>query len=71
MTIPPLRERLEDLEELIMAFTDHFSRRYGKKLPYPDEETLRRLSEYQWPGNIRELIHGGERGRALCWGPPT
>ena len=44
VTIPPLRERLEDLEELIMAFTDHFSRRYGKKIPCPDKESLRRLS---------------------------
>lgn len=70
VTIPPLRERLEDLEELIMAFTDHFSRRYGKKLPYPDEETLRRLSEYQWPGNIRELRNAVERAVILYTGGP-
>ena len=70
VTIPPLRERLEDLEELIMAFTDHFSRRYGKKLPYPDEETLCRLSEYQWPGNIRELRNAVERAVILYTGGP-
>ena len=53
-----------------MAFTDHFSRRYGKKLPYPDEETLRRLSEYQWPGNIRELRNAVERAVILYTGGP-
>ena len=70
VTIPPLRERLEDLEELIMAFTDHFSRRYGKKIPCPDKESLRRLSEYQWPGNIRELRNAVERAVILYTGGP-
>ena len=59
--IPPLRERIEDMEEFVIAFTSHFARRYGKKVPCPDAETFRRLSSYAWPGNFRELRNAVER----------
>ena len=68
--IPPLRERIEDLEELVTAFTNHFARRYGKKLPYLDGEALRRLARYPWPGNLRELRNAVERAVILYKGGP-
>lgn len=63
--IPPLRERIEDMEEFVIAFTSHFARRYGKKVPCPDAETFRRLSSYAWPGNFRELRNAVERAVIL------
>ena len=66
--VPPLRERRSDIEGLFMHFADLFSRRYGKKIPYPDEATLRHLHEYAWPGNIRELKNAVERAVILSDG---
>ncbi len=66
--IPPLRERVDDIEGLFMHFADHFARRYGKKMPYPDEATLRHIREYTWPGNIRELRNAVERAVILSDG---
>ena len=66
--IPPLRERADDIESLFVHFTDLFSRRYGKKISYPDEATLRQLCEYPWPGNIRELRNVVERAVILADG---
>ena len=66
--IPPLRERIDDIEGLFMHFADHFARRYGKKMPYPDEATLRHIREYAWPGNIRELRNAVERAVILSDG---
>ena len=51
-----------------MHFADHFARRYGKKMPYPDEATLRHIREYAWPGNIRELRNAVERAVILSDG---
>lgn len=53
--IPPLRERLEDLDEL----TDHLIKKinedYGRHVKKVDEQALDYLKEYDWPGNVREL----------------
>jgi DNA-binding NtrC family response regulator len=66
--LPPLRERREDIKLL----AEHFLRIYSQKYDRPDlrmnQSTLRRLNEYHWPGNIRELDHAVERAVILCDG---
>jgi DNA-binding NtrC family response regulator len=61
ITVPPLRERLEDIPFL----TDHFLEIYCKKYKIPtkrvNESTIARLKKHTWPGNIRELQHSVER----------
>ncbi|RJR32603.1 MAG: PAS domain S-box protein [Desulfobacteraceae bacterium] len=54
VSIPPLRERKEDILPLARSFLDRFSARYGKNLRL-DDEVARALSDYRWPGNVREL----------------
>ncbi|MEJ8757436.1 sigma-54 dependent transcriptional regulator [Pontibacter sp. H259] len=66
--LPPLRERKEDIKLL----ADHFLKVYSQKYNRPDlgmsRETMRRLTDYYWPGNIRELDHAMERAVILCDG---
>jgi DNA-binding NtrC family response regulator len=61
LKLPPLRERPEDVPVYIENTLVRCSRKYGCKYQMPDEETLQRLSEYHWHGNVRELIHHVER----------
>ncbi|MCD6238288.1 MAG: sigma-54-dependent Fis family transcriptional regulator [Thermotogae bacterium] len=59
--IPPLRERRDDIPAFIDFFVEKYSRKYGKrKLRIPDS-ILKRLMNYDWPGNIRELKNFIER----------
>ena len=66
--LPSLRERVEDIPVL----AQHFLQMYAKKYQKPGLEfaanTLHRLEEYQWPGNIRELRHAVERAVILSEG---
>ncbi len=55
LTIPPLRERLEDLEELVTACLKKATRSTGKAIAQISREALDCLRQYAWPGNIREL----------------
>ena len=55
ISIPPLRDRREDIQPLAEAFIKEFSQRYGKPPRRFGKEALRRLVEYRWPGNVREL----------------
>jgi len=63
--LPPLRERPDDITLLV----DHFMKIYGRKYQRPDisvsPETLKVLTSYHWPGNIRELQHVIERAVIL------
>ena len=61
VTIPPLRERADDIPELVRFFTDKYSRKIGKQIETIPKHTLKTLQEYPWPGNIRELEHVIER----------
>jgi len=60
VTIPPLRERPEDVRPLVEHFLQHYSAKYGKRMAIMEiAQTI--LSRYQWPGNVRELqnlVHG-------------
>jgi formate hydrogenlyase transcriptional activator len=65
VTLPPLRERSEDIPDLVAHFVDVYSRRMGKQIEEIPAETLSALSSYQWPGNIRELQNVIERAVIL------
>ncbi|HTU17394.1 MAG TPA: sigma-54 dependent transcriptional regulator [Gemmataceae bacterium] len=53
--LPPLRERGDDLPMLVRHFVCRFSRELGREIQEVAAETLERLRDYSWPGNIREL----------------
>jgi formate hydrogenlyase transcriptional activator len=59
--IPPLRERREDIRQLVLHFVDIFARRMGKHIDQIAESTMEAFTEYHWPGNIRELQNLIER----------
>ncbi len=59
--VPPLRERTDDIPLLVDHFLATFNRRYNKTIRRVTPEALRILSEYYWPGNIRELRNVIER----------
>lgn len=59
--IPPLRERSEDIPLLVRYFVQKFSQRMNKPVGIISPETMNALTQYQWPGNIRELQNVIER----------
>jgi two-component system, NtrC family, response regulator AtoC len=61
LTVPPLRERREDIPELIEFFMSRFTRGSGHLAKYISPEANRLLCEYSWPGNVRELENVIER----------
>ncbi|MDO8843678.1 MAG: sigma-54 dependent transcriptional regulator [Methylicorpusculum sp.] len=66
LTIPPLRERKEDLDELVNSLNQRISLRMGKNSPVLiSTEVLRWIRAYHWPGNVRELANILERAIAL------
>jgi two-component system, NtrC family, response regulator AtoC len=65
ITVPPLRERPQDIPLLAQHFLDKFGRVSGKSLKGFARETLAILSGYHWPGNVRELENAIERAVAL------
>jgi formate hydrogenlyase transcriptional activator len=69
ITVPPLRQRMEDLPLLVQAFTERFARKLGKEITSIQKETMKALQDYPWPGNIRELESIIERAVILCPGP--
>jgi DNA-binding NtrC family response regulator len=64
--MPPLRDRIEDLELLITHFIAEFSRRYQRQVEGFDADSMQWLKNYAWPGNIRELRNLIERHIALA-----
>lgn len=67
LEIPPLRERREDLDELVNTLNQRISRRLGKTQPVNiAAEVLRWIRAYHWPGNVRELANTLERAIALA-----
>lgn len=65
ITLPPLRERPEDLPRLYEYFVQQFALKYNKSIK-TQAGTLKKLSRYQWPGNIRELQNCIERAVIMC-----
>lgn len=65
ITLPPLRDRREDIPLLIDFFLEEVAKRAGAKKKEMDRETFHLLYQYDWPGNIRELENEVERLSAL------
>ncbi len=65
LRVPALRQRPEDIPELIEFFSERFAGRYGRPLWRPDSETVQRFCEYHWPGNIRQLAQVIEQSYVL------
>jgi transcriptional regulator with PAS, ATPase and Fis domain len=66
--IPALRERLEDLEPLILHYLQKIAASQGKRISQFDPEAFKLLRAYPWPGNVRELI--GEIEHAISLADP-
>ncbi len=65
LSIPPLRNRHSDISQLAGHFLAHYNLRYNKSLALAPD-AVERLSQYDWPGNIRELMHFIERLVVIC-----
>jgi transcriptional regulator with PAS, ATPase and Fis domain len=61
LTMPPVRERREDVPELLEFFIAHYSQRHSLPVPHLSPEALTHLVGYNWPGNVRELKNFVER----------
>jgi two-component system NtrC family response regulator len=68
--LPPLRERLEDIEELARYYVARFAAEHGQQPKDFSPEFMGVLAQYPWPGNVRELIHALERTFAAAQGEP-
>ena len=66
--LPPLRERREDIPLLVAHFLTKYAKKYGKNIEGIDEDAMRFLRSYDFPGNVRELEHEIERAVAWCKG---
>jgi two-component system response regulator AtoC len=67
--LPALRERSEDIPELVRHFIERFNRRLGMRVTGAAPAAMRALVEYPWPGNVRELENVVERAMVLTDGP--
>jgi len=67
--LPPLREREEDIPVLAEHFLSVYSKKYRKKFRKLSSSVIRKLSEYPWPGNVREFQHVFERTVIMSDGP--
>jgi formate hydrogenlyase transcriptional activator len=69
ITLPPLRERREDIVVLVSTFVQEFAARFGKNIESIARESLEALQRYHWPGNVRELRNVIERAMIVAQGP--
>jgi len=68
VTIPPIRERRDDIEPLVACFLDRYRARYQKPAVDISREAIRYLRSYAWPGNVRELKNAIESAVLLSEG---
>ena len=69
ITVPPLRERPEDIPPLVSAFVGEFGTTLGKNIESVAKESMDALQRYRWPGNVRELRNVIERAMIVAKGP--
>jgi chemotaxis protein methyltransferase CheR len=69
ITMPPLRERMEDIPLLVNFYVQKISKRMGKTIEMIPEHVMNALQNYHWPGNVRELENVLERGVINSSGP--
>lgn len=68
LKLPALRERTEDIEELVEHFLEQYCKKYKIQKKRLNASTLKRLQTHNWPGNIRELQHAVERAVIMSEG---
>lgn len=68
LEIPPLRKHREDIPKLLERYLQDFRARLGRPVSSFSEDAMNILTDYEWPGNIRELINVVERAVILCRG---
>ncbi|NIN71791.1 MAG: AAA domain-containing protein [Gemmatimonadetes bacterium] len=66
LTLPPLRERREDIADLVNNYVKQFRVQLGRPVAGISPEALEALEHYVWPGNVRELVNVIERAVLLC-----
>jgi PAS domain S-box-containing protein len=69
ITVPPLRDRMEDIALLVDFFVDKITKRLGKSIESIPVSVMNTLEDYQWPGNVRELENVLERAVINSSGP--
>ena len=69
LTVPPLRERVDDVEALVAHFIRRYNHEFGKRIQGLTREAAAALRHYRWPGNVRELQNVVERSVVLVEGP--
>src|SRR5207244_4097081 len=69
ITLPPPRERPEDIPPLVRYFVQKFARRMNKHIETIPADAMTARSRYAWPGNVRELENAVERAIILTSGP--
>ncbi len=68
IAIPPLRDRMEDLEELTSVLLEDLNRKHDRSVQAVDPGSLDLMRRYRWPGNVRELRNTLERAVVICHG---
>ncbi len=66
ITIPPLKERIEDIPELVEHFIKVYNAQLNKQIKGVDERVMQAFMKYEWKGNVRELENAIERAMILC-----
>ena len=66
ISVPPLRQRADDVRVLVEYLVERFAKRAGKKITRIEQRTMALLQAYDWPGNVRELQNVIERAVVLC-----
>ncbi|MBI4687748.1 MAG: sigma-54-dependent Fis family transcriptional regulator [Nitrospirae bacterium] len=64
--VPPLRERKEDIRDLVQYFIHRFNKELGREIKGVSSALLKTMEEYNWPGNVRELQNALQRAMVLC-----
>jgi DNA-binding NtrC family response regulator len=68
LELPPLRERREDVTQLVESYLEHFRTQTGRVVLGFDERAMQAMVSYDWPGNVRELANTVERAVLLARG---
>jgi DNA-binding NtrC family response regulator len=68
LEIPPLRERREDIAQLVESYLEHFRTQTGRTVLGFEERAMQAMLAYDWPGNVRELVNTVERAVLLARG---
>jgi DNA-binding NtrC family response regulator len=68
LDLPPLRDRVEDINALADYFLSRFTAEYNKPIHYISENIRKKFKSYSWPGNVRELENSIRRAILLCTG---